>query len=174
MTAILAMFAGAGIGAVVAIALYVLGFGVEFLNCACHIITCDCSGERAIPAMWEDGSFLSVLLFCTIAGAVVGLIYGICKMKIEKNEAARLRDIANSEEAKKQRIKLAKGVKQKAVEVANICEKNVKNYEPLITPTYKSDAQMDVIIREFADSSELKGEVDAIVNEIKLKGGASK
>lgn len=35
MTAILCMLAGAGIGAGVVLILYVLGFGVELLNCAC-------------------------------------------------------------------------------------------------------------------------------------------
>ena len=174
MTAILSMLAGAGIGAGVALALYVLGFGVELLNCACQIITCDCDGGDAIPAMWEGGSFWSVLLFCTIAGAVIGLIYGIYKMKVASDEAARLRDAANSEEAKKQRMKWAGEVKQKALSVANTCDKNAKAYKPLITPEYKANAQMDSIINELANASELKGKVDAMANDTKTKGGASK
>ena len=152
MTAILAMLAGAGIGAGVALALYVLGFGIELLNCACQIITCDCDGGDAIPAMWDGGSFVSVLLFCTIAGAVIGLIYGIYKMKVASDEAARLRDAANSEEAKKQRIKWAGEVKQKALTVANTCDKNAKAYKPLIAPEYKANAQMDSIINELANA----------------------
>jgi hypothetical protein len=44
MTAILCMLAGAGIGAGVAVLLYVLGFGIELLNCACQILTCNCDG----------------------------------------------------------------------------------------------------------------------------------
>lgn len=174
MTAILAMLAGAGIGAGVALALYVLGFGIELLNCACQIITCDCDGGDAIPAMWDGGSFVSVLLFCTIAGAVIGLIYGIYKMKVASDEAARLRDAANSEEAKKQRIKWAGEVKQKALTVANTCDKNAKAYKPLIAPEYKANAQMDSIINELANASELKGKVDAMANDTKTKGGASK
>lgn len=173
MTAILAMLAGAAIGAGVALALYVLGFGVELLNCACQIITCDCDGGDAIPAMWEHGSFMSVLLFCTIAGAVIGLIYGIYKMKVASDEEARRRDAANSEKAKKQRIKWAGEVKQKALSVANTCEKNAKEYKPLLTPTYKADSQMDEIMKELANAAELKGKVDAMANDTK-KGGASK
>lgn len=174
MTAILAMLAGAGIGAGVAIALYVLGFGVELINCACQIITCDCDGGDAIPGMWDGGSFVSVLLFCTIAGAVIGLIYGIYKMKVASDEAARLRDAANSEEAKNQRIKWAGEVKQKALSVANSCEKNGKDYKALISPNYKADSQMETIMKELANAAELKGKVDAMANDTKTKGGASK
>lgn len=174
MTAILSMLAGAGIGAVVAVALYILGFGVELINCACQIITCDCDGGDAIPAMWEGGSFVSVLMFCAIAGAVIGLIYGIYKMKIASDEAARLRDAANSEEARKQRIKWAGEVKQKALNVANTCDKNAKDYKPLISPTYQADSQMKSIINELADAAELRGKVDAMANDTKSKGGVSK
>lgn len=174
MTAILAMLAGAGIGAGVALALYVLGFGVELINCACQIITCDCDGGDAIPAMWEGGSFWSVLLFCTIAGAVIGLIYGIYKMKVASDEEARRRAAADSEEAKNQRIKWAGEVKQKALSVANGCEKNAKDYKPLISPNYKADSQMDTIMKELANAAELKGKVDAMANDTKMKGGASK
>lgn len=86
MTAILCMLAGAGIGAGVVLILYVLGFGVELLNCACQILTCNCDGGDAIPWMWSGDSFGHVLLFCTIAGAVIGLIYGIYKMKATADE----------------------------------------------------------------------------------------
>lgn len=174
MTAFLAMLAGAGIGAGVALALYVLGFGVELLNCACQIITCDCDGGDAIPAMWNGDSFISVLLFCTIAGAVIGLIYGIYKMKVASDEEAARRAAANSEEAKRQRIKWAGEVKQKALSVANTCEKNSKEYRPLISATYKSDPQMDAIVNELANAAELKGKVDAMADDTKTKGGASK
>lgn len=174
MTAILAMLAGAGIGAGVALALYVLGFGVELINCACQIITCDCDGGDAIPAMWEGGSFWSVLLFCTIAGAVIGLIYGIYKMKVASDEEARRRAAADSEEAKNQRTKWAGEVKQKALSVANSCEKNAKDYKALISPNYKSDSQMETIMKELANAAELRGKVDAMANDAKTKGGASK
>lgn len=174
MTAILTMLAGAAIGAGVAIALYVLGFGVELINCACQIITCNCEGGDAIPGMWEGSSFVSVLLFCTIAGAVIGLIYGIYKMKVASDEAARLREAANSKEAKKQRIKWAGEVKQKALSVANSCDKNAKDYKSLISPDYKADLQMNTIMKELANAAELKGKVDAMANDTKTKGGASK
>lgn len=174
MTAILAMLAGAAIGAGVAVALYVLGFGAELINCACQIVTCDFDGGDAIPSMWEDGSFVSVLLFCTIAGAVIGLIYGIYKMKVASDEAARRRDAANSEEAKNQRIKWASEIKQKASSVEITCDKNAKEYKNLISPVYKSDIQMDMIINELANAAELKGKVDAIVYDINTKGGVSK
>lgn len=174
MKAILTTLAGAFIGAVAVIVLYILGLGVELINCACQIITCDWNGGDAIPIMWEGGTFYAVLLFCTIAGAVIGLIYGICKMKAESDEEARRRAAADSEAAKNQRIKWAGEVKQKALSVANICEKNAKGYKDLISPNYKANSQMDVIMKELANAAELKGKVDAMANDTKTKGGASK
>lgn len=175
MTAILlAMLVGAAIGAVVALVLYLLGFGVELINCACQIITCDCDGGDAIPAMWEGSSFLSVLLFCTIAGAVIGLIYRIYEMKIASEEEVYRKVVADLEETRSQRMKWASEVKQKALSVANTCEKNSKEYKAFITPSYKLDNQMDAIIKELANAAELKGKVDAMANDTKTKGGASK
>lgn len=173
MTAILAMFAGAGIGACVAGALYLLGFGIELINCACQIITCDCEGGDAIPGMWNGDSFWSILLFCTIAGAVVGLVYGLYKMKMASDEESRRRAAAESEEAKNQRIKWAGEVKQKALSVANSCEKNAKEYKQLVSPQYKSDSQMDEIIKELANVADLKGKVDSMANDVRSKGGVS-
>ena len=71
------LFLGAIIGGCVAIGLYILGFGIELLNCACAIVTCDCESSDAIPAMWSGAAFVSVLKYCTIAGTAVGGIYGI-------------------------------------------------------------------------------------------------
>lgn len=174
MTAILSMLAGAGIGAIVTLVLYVLGIGVELLNCACQIVSFDCNGGNAIPIMWKSGTFVAVLLFCTIAGAVIGLTYGICKMKMASDEVARIREAAKLEEVKKQHVKFAGEVKQKALSVAITCEKNYKDYKTLISPIYNSDIQMDMIIKELANAAELKGKVDAMANDTKMKGGVSK
>ena len=173
MTAFLAMLAGAGIGAGVAIVIiYILGGVLEILSCFCQILTCDFDGGSS--SVWGEGAFLSVFLFCTIAGAAIGLIYGIYKMKEKSDSEARKKAAIDSEEAKKQRIKWASEVKQKALSVANVCDKNAKEYKPLITPSYKADAQMDLIINELANAAELKGKLDAMANDTKTKGGASK
>lgn len=164
---------GAILGAVGAVVLYILGFGVELLNCACQIITCDCDGGAAIPGMWEGSSFMSVLIFCVIGGAVIGFVYGIYKAKVESDAEASKRAAENSEAAKKQRIQWASEAKQKALNVNNTCETNNKNVSPLVSATYKADSQMETILAELANTAELKGKVDAMTNDIK-KGGASK
>ncbi len=174
MKAILTTLAGACLGAVSSIAVYILGFCFELLNCACQIISCNFDGGSLFPAMWDEGGFWSVFLFCTIAGAVIGLIYGICMMILERNEEARCRAAADAEAAKKQRIKWAGEVKQKALSVANICEKNAKEYKAPVSPNYKANSQMDVIMKELANVAELKGKVDAMANDTKTKGGVSK
>ena len=171
MTAIICMLAGAGIGAGVALILYVLGFGVELLNCACQILTCNCDGGDAIPGMWSGDSFGHVLLFCTIAGAVIGLIYGIYKMKAAADEEAARRNAENSEEARKQRVKWADEVKQKALNVNNTCERNKSSDKPLVSTSYESSSQMRDIMNELTKAAELQGKVDSIADEMTKKGG---
>lgn len=171
MAAILCMLAGAGIGAGVALILYVLGFGVELLNCACQILTCNCDGGDAIPGMWSGDSFGHVLLFCTIAGAVIGLIYGVYKMKAAADEEAARKKAENSEEARKQRVKWADEVKQKALNVNNTCERNKSSDKPLVSTTYESSSRMKDIINELTKAAELQGKVDSIADEMTKKGG---
>lgn len=171
MTAILCMFGGAGIGAGVTLILYALGFGVELLNCACQILTCNCDESDAIPGMWNGDAFGHILLFCTIAGAVIGLIYGIYKMKVAADEETARRNAKNSEEARKQRVKWADEVKQKALNVNNICERNKASDKPLVSTTYQSSSQMKGIMNELTKVAELQGKVDSIADELKKKGG---
>ena len=120
--------------------------------------------------------FFDMLLTLVIIALIAGgaLIYFVHKKRILKEKEARKKAIADSEEAKKQRIKWAGEVKQHALNVDNICGRNAKEYGPLITPTYKADAQMDLIISELANAAELKGKLDAMANDTKTKGGASK
>lgn len=172
MTAILCMLAGAAIGAGVALILYVLGFGLELLNCACQIITCNCDGGDAIPGMWSGDSFLNVLLFCSIAGAVIGLVYGIIKMKQVADEETARKNAATSEEARKQRKKWASEIKQKALNVNNTCDKNKSADKPIVSTSYQAGAQMEDIMKELTKVAELQGKVDSIVEEIEKKGGA--
>lgn len=173
MTAILWMFGGAAIGVAVSLMLYVLGFGVELLNCACQIITCNCDGGDAIPGMWEDGSFWNVSLFCAIAGAVIGLIYGICKMKTAADEEAARRNAENSEKARKQRVKWAGEVKQKALKISNICSRNASSDPFLVSVMYKTDVQMKCIIDEMTKVAEVEGKIDALAEKLSKKGGSS-
>ena len=171
MTAILCMLAGAAIGAGVALVLYVLGFGLELLNCACQIITCNCDGGDAIPGMWSGDSFLHVLLFCSIAGAVIGLVYGIYKMKEAADAEVAQRNAETSEEARKQRKKWASEIKQKALNVNNTCNQNKSTDKPIVSTSYQAGTQMESIMNELAKAAELQGKVDSIVDEIEKKGG---
>lgn len=172
MTAILWMLGGAAIGAGVAFVLYALGFGVELLNCACQILTCNCDGGNAIPVMWSGDSFLHVLLFCTIGGAIIGLVYGIYKIKAAIDEETARRNAENSEEARKQRVKWADEVKQKTLDLNNTCARNKSSDNPLVSTTYQSSSQMKNIMNELIKIVELQGKVDSIADELSKKGGA--
>lgn len=170
MTAILCMLAGAGIGAGVALALYVLGGCVEILNCACQIATCNCEGDSAMPGIWNGDTFLHVLLFCVIGGAIIGLIVGLCKMKAAADEETAKRNFANSEEAKRQREKWAGQVKQRALQVTNSCDQNKSIDKTIVSTNYKSSSLMKEIMKEFSNISEIQGKVNSIAKELTKKG----
>jgi len=171
MTAILYMLGGAAAGALLSLVLYVLGFGIELINCACQIITCNCDGGDAIPGMWESGSFFNVLIFCAIGGAIIGLIYGIYKMKAAADEEAARRNAENSEAARQQRVKWAGEVKQKALNISSTCDKNKSVDKPLVSTTYQASSQMKDIVSELTKVAELQGKVDSIADSLAKKDG---
>lgn len=113
-----------------------------------------------------------LLLMCTIGGAVVGMVYGICKAKEARNAEKNRRDAENLEAARKQRIQWASEVKQKALSVNTICESNSKNVPPLVSNEYKADTQMELILSELANATELMGKIDAMAKDVQ-KGGIS-
>lgn len=171
MSVIICTLVGAGIGAGVALIIYLLGFGTELLNCTCQILTCNCDGGDALPGMWSEDSFGNILFFCMIAGAIIGLIYGICKMKVAADKEMARKNTENSDEARRQRVKWADEIKQKALDVNNICERNKAFDKPLVTTIYKSSSQMTDILNELTKVAELQGKVDSIANELKQNGG---
>ena len=94
------------------------------------------------------------------------------KVKQERDaEIARKREEA-SEEAKKQRIKWAEEIKQKATDVSVVCTTNKTMDIPLVSVSYKATAQMDQIINELTNAAEKQGKIDSLVEELsKRKGG---
>lgn len=160
---------GAATGGVLCVILFVYGLFAEAWNCLC-----DCFGGcDSLPEVNSWLTFLFVFLICTGIGFMIGLFSSLNDRSARLEDEAAKRAAANSEEAKRQRIKWAGEVKQKALSVATTCEKNAREYKPLITPTYKADSKMDEIMKELANAAELKGKVDAMANDTK-KGGASK
>lgn len=174
MTAILYMLGGAAIGAGISILLYVLGFGVELINCACQIITCNCEGGDAIPGMWEVSTFKNIFLFCAICGAVIGLVYGIYKMKEVADEEAARKYEENSEIARKQREHRAGDLKKIAMSAERICNKNESNFKPLVSTIYESNDQMQDILNELTMVAEMQGKVKSISKKISEKGDVQK
>jgi len=101
------IFAGLIGGASLALLLYALAFLLEFLNCltcglfpsvcgegcfSCYlsnnrenlISTCNSDLVVGLFPIWNSSYFVKTLIFCTLAGAVVGAIYGIAK-QIQKH-----------------------------------------------------------------------------------------
>lgn len=173
ITVIISTLIGAGIGALISVLLYVLGFCTELVNCACQIISCDWNGGDLIPAMWQGGTFFNVLIFCSICGAIIGFIFGIFAEKSSRDKALAERNAKLSEEARKQRVKWADEIKQKALSVNNTCSGNKSSNKPLVSTTYKSVAQMTEILNELTTVTEKQGRVDSLAEELSKKGGAS-
>lgn len=171
MTVILCMLCGAGIGLVVAVLLYVFGGGLELLNCAYQILSCSFQSGTVIPEMWSGDSFTHVCLFCVIGGTIIGLVYGIYKVKVAADEEAARKRAENSEEARQQRIKWANDVKQRALIVNRTCERNKASNESLVLTTYQASSEMKNITEELTKVAELKGKVDSIAEDLVKKGG---
>lgn len=156
---------GAVIGAISAVCLFFIGFLIEMCNFAGALLSCDWDREAAFKwsGMW------GLLLLFILGGAAIGLFYGIYKAKEESKGEAAKRDKANAEEARKQRVKWASDVKQKALNINNICSKNKSSDKPLVETTYKADAQMGDIISELTKVAELRGKIDFLAEDLANK-----
>ena len=160
---------GAVLGAAGAVCLFIAGFFIELLNLGCAILTCDCDK----PMVFDWSGMWGLLLICAIGGAVVGFFYGIYKAKEERDAETARRNAAISEEARKQRVKWAEEIKQKALNLNNTCSRNKTTDKPLVFTTYKANAQMTEIMNELTKVAEKQGKVDSLAEELSKKGGAS-
>ena len=167
--AIINAFKGAAIGIGSAICLFIVGFCIEVLNLGCAILTCDCDK----PTVFDWSGMWGLLAICTIAGAIIGCVYGIYKAKQESDAEAARRKAESSEEARRQRVKWAGEVKQKALNVNNTCSGNKTADKPLVSTTYKATTQMTEIMNELTRVAEKQGKVDSLAEELSKKGGAS-
>lgn len=170
MVAITWLFYGALAGIGVAIILYVLGGALELLNCTCNIVSCNLDGGDAIPGMWEGSTFFTVLLFCVIICAVIGLIYGLCKMRSEATQAEAKKKAENSEQARLQRVAWANEIKDNATYVVDRCKSNLEHSHSIVFAEYCANDQLHSILKELANLAELEGKVEAMANKIE-KGG---
>lgn len=162
-------FKGALIGAIGAVILFSIGFFIEVFNLGCAILTCDCDKSTVFDwsGMW------GVLGLCIIAGAVIGLFYGIYKAKEEKNAQMAKINAANSEQARKQRIQWAGEIKQEALKANNKCYDIKKQTQPIVITTYKASEKMMEIMNELSKIAEMQGKVDLLGEELSKKGGSS-
>lgn len=172
MTIFMSVLAGAAIGSGVAIVIYILGFCIEFIACSCNLLSCDLDADETLPFLWSWASFANVFIFCLCCGAIVGLIYGIYKVKVKADEETARKYAEHSEEARKQRIKQIEEVKREALRINNICEKNKAFDKPLVSTEYYSNIQMEKIIKELLDAIEIQGKVESIADELIKKGSA--
>lgn len=168
-TILLYMIKGAALGGLGAVGLFFAGFLIEVANFGCAILTFDCDK----PMVFNWSGMWSLLLICVVGGAVIGFFYGFYKAKEASDaEAARIAAV-NSEEARKQRVKWAGEVKQKALNVNATCSNNKTANKPLVSTTYEANTQMTDIMNELTKIAEKQGKVDSLVEELSKKGGAS-
>lgn len=160
---------GAAVGAGLCVLLFVYEFVAEMWNCMC-----DCFGGCSeMPEVDSGFTFLFVFLISLAIGLMVGLFSAFSDRNYRLAADERRRKENESEEAKRQRIKWASEVKQKSLEVANVCDKNYKSMKPMITAKYRADGQMTTISDELANISELSGKINAMAQDVKMKGGIS-
>lgn len=113
------------------------------------------------------------IIFSTAICTLIGGAYGTFQTLQDQNAAQKVAELEQSTSAKKQRATWANEVKQKALNVNNTCSKNKASYKPLVSTTYKSNAQMTEIINELTKIAEKQGKVNSLAEELSKKGGAS-
>lgn len=171
-TIIISILIGALLGVGLAGALYILMLGKDFIDISVAFFTDRNSGDIFLESSTRFLT-LNLVLVCIISGAIIGFVYGLIRLKNKNAAEAARRNIENSEVAKKQHEKWAEEVKSKALKVYNKCEINNENIVPLIQAEYKADSQMNSILCEMREISELKGQIDSLAEDIK-EGGTCK
>ncbi|GHV13288.1 hypothetical protein AGMMS49938_07650 [Fibrobacterales bacterium] len=150
MKFVVSFFSGLGIGALLGPAVYILAVVFEFLACfitcqnaSTFFSLCNCLHARgdkyAVPQeFWTSSTFMSILIFCTIAGAIIGAVCGMV-MQIQTNEKVREENEQNMKEAAErdiekkrkadleQRQENANQFKYNANVMINECRENSKN-----------------------------------------------
>lgn len=166
---------GALLGGLVALGLYVLGFGAEFINCACNIAACDFSGGDLIPAMWNWDSFIRVLIFCAIGGAAIGLVIGFSQARAKGREKAAERAAQKAESARRQRTEWAEQIQKKAREINGICSDNSDLADcPLVSATYQSGHELEQAFWALTKAAAVRGEIKTWAENSAEKGGTGK
>lgn len=105
--------------------------------------------------------------------AAIGGAYGAFQTLQEKNAAQKAAELEQSASAKRQRVTWASEIKQKALNVNNTCSRNKTSDKPLVSTTYKANAQMTEIMNELTKVAEKQGKVDSLAEELSKKGGVS-
>lgn len=159
-----------GLGA--SILLILLGLACDFVSCACSIVTCDFDSSASMMSAVLD-NFGGICKFCMICGAIVGLVYGLYKMKEEADQNNMILNAEQEAAARKQRQTWASEMKQKVLNVSNTCTQNKASDKPLVSATYKAGAQMSDIMNELTKVAEKQGKVDSLAEELSKKGDAS-
>lgn len=165
MIAVLYALLGALIGLGVAVVLYALGFWVECLNCTCQwCLSCESDVPELFPGL-TDGSYLSIVIFCVICGAIIGLVYGLYKLKVKHDEKefnAQQKISELEEEQEKEFASIIRreisGVELNRVSVAS------KQNKAIIDAQYDAEKSMSEIVKKFDSIVEVQGNIDAIAS----------
>lgn len=172
MKAVKTTFVGALCGLGASVLLIMLGFACDFISCACSVVTCDFDSSASMTSAVLD-NFGVVCKFCIICGAIVGLVYGLYKMKEEADQNSLILNAEQEAAARKQRQTWASEMKQKAMNVSNTCNQNKESDKLLVSTTYKASSQMTEIMNELTKAAEKQGKVDSLAEELSKKGDAS-
>lgn len=160
-------------GFATAICLFVLGFGLELLNLAWMILTCDCNGGDLLPWLWSGDMFVKIAIFTTILGGIIGFVYGQNNMKEAARAEAERQNAEMLARLKAEREQLSITIKGEAQASLNYCNSNLPYGKPVVQGNYQSAEQMKNILNELTKVVELHGQVDSVATQLAVKGGDS-
>lgn len=118
-----------------------MGVVVEILGCACNILSCKWNAGNTLPFLWRGNMFVTILLVCTIGGALIGGLVGAIMAEEERRRLKAERDADMSEKAIRHRRNNAELMKKKTpgiLENTNHFNGLVKNYRFMATYELKT------------------------------------
>ena len=121
----------------------------------------------------SDPIVRNCILYSTLICAAIGGAYGAFQTVQEKIASQIAAELEQSASAKRQRVSWASEIKLKALNVNNTCSRNKTSDKPLVSTTYKANAQMTEIMNELTKVAEKQGKVDSLAEELSKKGGVS-
>lgn len=146
------------------ILVYILGGGVEILNCGLSLIRCNFGFDKALPTLWSMKTLKNIIKYAMFGGCIFGGIYGYSLDNKEKEQKEKEQKEQEEKEQRRQYANELKTDLQFKLESAYAIQNKINQYE--ISSNFVSDTKIFdgwAILNEIENNNE---ELKKIIKEI--------